>query len=375
MWQRSRPLACAGLLLLGLAGCTRFGAMQVPTDQFDYNKAIARSMQEQMLLNIVRLRYFEAPVFLTVSSVLTQYSWAGTVGVTGQEGFGIGGGLQAPGFVSGSAAAQYLERPTITYLPIEGDDFARRLMTPMPLDFVFALREAGYATDILFRSGISRMNDVHNMGGVGIPLPGDVDRTLQARRERDNLARFQRLVSVILELSLLNAVEVQRRTGEDGPERVLVIAPRQTPETAALVRELKTILELDPNASVFRLTTRRVGRAPDEITVQTRSLIQIMAFLAQGVEVPPERRREVALDAELAAPADGAERLVPLRVRWSAERPVGAFVAAEHLGGWYAIDADDIQSKRAFNLLVYGFRLLAPERAATAPVLTLPTGP
>ena len=160
------------LACLAIAGCTNFGAKQVPADQFDYNKAIARSMQEQMLPNVVRLHYFKAPVFLAVSSVLTQYAWQGTVGVAGQQGFSIGGGLQAPGFVGGTASALYSERPTITFLPIEGDDFSRRLMTPIPLDFVFALSEAGYPTDLLGSWwGIGRINDVQNMDPLVFPRP------------------------------------------------------------------------------------------------------------------------------------------------------------------------------------------------------------
>ncbi len=81
-----RRLGVAISVCMAMAACTNFGAQQVPVDQFDYNKAIARSMQEQMLLNIVRLHYFEAPVFLAVSSVLTQYAWQGTVGVSRAAG-------------------------------------------------------------------------------------------------------------------------------------------------------------------------------------------------------------------------------------------------------------------------------------------------
>jgi hypothetical protein len=98
-WFGGGVVAC-----LAMAGCSNFGPQQVPADQFDYNKAIARSMQEQMLLNVVRVHYFEVPVFLAVSSVLTQYAWQGTVGVAGQQGFSIGGGLQAPSKLTRSSA-------------------------------------------------------------------------------------------------------------------------------------------------------------------------------------------------------------------------------------------------------------------------------
>ena len=56
-------------------------------------------------------------------------------------------------------------------------------------------------------------------------------------------------------------------------------------------------------------------------------------------------------------------------------RPSDAFVAIQYNGYWFSVTNTDIESKRGFNLLVYGFRLLAPERAAVAPALTLPTGP
>ena len=61
------------LALLIISGCAAQGARRVPADRFNYNAAIAQSTREQMLLNIVRSRYLEVPVFLTVSSVLTQY--------------------------------------------------------------------------------------------------------------------------------------------------------------------------------------------------------------------------------------------------------------------------------------------------------------
>jgi hypothetical protein len=39
-----------------------------------------------MLTNIVRFRYFDFPVFMAVSSVITSYSFEGGVGVAGTNG-------------------------------------------------------------------------------------------------------------------------------------------------------------------------------------------------------------------------------------------------------------------------------------------------
>ena len=40
-----------------------------------------------MLLNLVRLRYLDVPVFLRVSSVVTQYTYEGEAGLEGRRGF------------------------------------------------------------------------------------------------------------------------------------------------------------------------------------------------------------------------------------------------------------------------------------------------
>jgi hypothetical protein len=374
--RRVKTSAVLCLTVLSVTGCTNFGARQVPAAQFDYNRAIASAMQEQMLLNVVRIRYFEAPVFLSVSSILTQYVWQGTVAVTGQRGLEVGGGVPGPTAVGASAGAVYAERPTVTFLPVEGDDFSKRILSPLPLEFIFALQEAGYATDLLLRSGVARMNDVQNMGvPVGL-APDDVTGALQARREVEKLQRYQHLVDVLLRLYLVDMIEMQTRVAEDAPERFLVFSPPQTAEEAALATEFKTLLGLDPAKNEFRITGRRLGRAPDEITIQTRSLSQIMGFLAQGVEIPEAQRDQVVmLDDATMAEAGGRGRAIPFRVRVTDVRPADAFVAVDYNGYWYSIASNDIESKRAFNLLIYGFRLLAPERAASAPALTLPTGP
>jgi len=61
-----RYLAIAVAVLL-LAGCTNIGPNTVPRDRFDYNMAIADSWKEQTLLNIVKLRYADMPLFVEVA--------------------------------------------------------------------------------------------------------------------------------------------------------------------------------------------------------------------------------------------------------------------------------------------------------------------
>jgi len=111
------------LLATTLAGCVSVGPGTVARDRFDYINAISDSWKSQTLLNLVKLRYGDAPVFLDVASVINQYGFQGTLGLSGSW-------LQNPTSSSQSLTAQgiYLDKPTITYLPMSGERFARNLI-------------------------------------------------------------------------------------------------------------------------------------------------------------------------------------------------------------------------------------------------------
>ena len=60
----------AAVLTLALASCANVGPRSVAVDRFDYSSAIANSWKEQTLLNIVKIRYGDLPVFVDVSSIV-----------------------------------------------------------------------------------------------------------------------------------------------------------------------------------------------------------------------------------------------------------------------------------------------------------------
>src|SRR5512147_1459394 len=109
---RIKVIISAGALLV-LFGCSTIGAPTVPRDRFDYTAAISDSWKTQMLFNMVKIRYGDAPVFLDVSSVISQYQLAGAVNLGATINY-------PPSSTSGNLgwAGTYVERPTITYTPI-----------------------------------------------------------------------------------------------------------------------------------------------------------------------------------------------------------------------------------------------------------------
>ncbi len=64
-------------LLFIVSACHSIGPGTIPRDRFNYTDAISRSWNEQMLLSIVKLRYLDMPMFVEVSSVITQYVLSG----------------------------------------------------------------------------------------------------------------------------------------------------------------------------------------------------------------------------------------------------------------------------------------------------------
>jgi hypothetical protein len=103
---------------LALSGCA-VGPGTVARDRFDYTAAISDSWKQQMLFNMVKIRYDDAPVFLDVASIINQYSVESVVDLRFSWASPIVG--SSTNAQSAGAVARYTDRPTITYprLPVK----------------------------------------------------------------------------------------------------------------------------------------------------------------------------------------------------------------------------------------------------------------
>lgn len=355
-----------------LSACTSMGSRTVPRDRFNYNAAIAQSTNEQMLLNIIRLRYLEIPGFLAVNSVITNYSYDGSVGINKTRA--DGNSDVVPDTLRGIANLAYAERPTITYSPLAGQDFSRRMLKPIPVEMIFSLSQAGWPVDILLSIALQRINNVENMGFGQVSAPGDLDRKQQFAEEERKLERYQRVLQLMLLLGRAGAIEVQRKEGDESVSPYLHFASDLSPDIQRLIDELKQVLDLSPEQDTFRITGRMTGRKADEITIQPRSLLAIMSYLSRGTDIPTKDKLNNRVVVLPEATEQKILKQMPLRIRSQKERPDDPYVAVRYREYWFYIDHADIKSKRTFATMQVLFQLQAPSGGTAAPLLTLPTG-
>src|ERR1035438_3652528 len=165
------------------AGCTHLGPRTVAVDRFDYSTAIADSWKQQTLLNIVKLRYMDLPVFVDVASIVAGYSMQ--TGVSVNATLSSDRAIQG-NFLAAGGQAIYTDRPTITYVPLTGEKFLRGLITPIDPKHIFFMLQSGYPADFILGLTVESLNGVRNRStaaGVMREAEPDFVRALGLMRE------------------------------------------------------------------------------------------------------------------------------------------------------------------------------------------------
>ena len=262
------------IALILLTGCSHIGPNTVPRDRFDYNTSIANSWKEQALLNIVRLRYADMPLFVDVASVVSGYTLSSSVNLNGTVSSKEA--IQGD-FLSLGATGQYTDRPTITYSPITGEKFTKSFMTPIPPKLFMNLLESGYPAEMAFPIVVAAVNG----------LRGRIDAGLQARKGDPS---YYRVVSLFQEIQASGHVSMHIVKDKDEKETTIMFIYRDIlpPEILASLKEIEKLLGLQPGGNEFEVTYGSLPKTDQEIALQTRSLLQMMIILGTQIDVPSE---------------------------------------------------------------------------------------
>jgi hypothetical protein len=272
-------LAC--MMLWIVSGCGSIGPKSVGRDRFDYVSAISDSWKQQLLLNIVKMRYGDTPVFLDVGQVISGYELEGTLTAGGTIGTG---NKSAPGalgdFVNLGAGGRYLDRPTITYTPLTGADFVKSMLTPFPPGAIMFLIEAGWPVDFLLQISTQAINGIRNRK-AGIDA-----------RQAD--PEFIEVVNLLKRIQTEGGIGFKVHREKTGEEATMLLFHTRhlTQQASQDMAELKRLLRLNPEATEIQITYGADMQSDHEIALHTRSGYQVMVALATLISVPPQHIAE-----------------------------------------------------------------------------------
>lgn len=344
-------------LVLLMTGCTGIGAARIEGDRGNYNQAIQRTNDEQLLLNLVRLKYRDTPFFMEVSHVASQFIFS--AGADASSGINEG----APGTFGFGAQASFQERPTITYTPLQGDQFIKRVLAPITLQTIALLYDSGWKIDRLFLLCLQRMNKAKNAPSATGPTP-DLAPDYEG---------FSQAVRILRRFQSRDAMELILEINNKFPQLVMKFdaEAQDSPD----LREFANLVGVSPDNGRFKLTALDGSQ---NIRIKTRSLLGIMYYLSQGIEIPVRHQEQgiVTITHDASGRVFDWDNITGdlFKIRSADGRPHSASIAVKHRGTWFYIDDADLSSKSTFSLLAQIFSLQAGGGGGGGLLLTLPIG-
>jgi hypothetical protein len=368
--MRPHRWVAATLAAVAVTGCGLIGPRSVPIDRFNYNQAIARSWDEQLLLNLLRLREGKTPQFLEVGNVVAQYTFnsgASANALFNADSRDVAGGEQRGdlfdqyGF---GLQLQFTESPTITYQPLTGQALTERLLMPIPLSNILMLRESGWDLYHLFSVTVVKVNDVRNMR----------ERVTIHQRVRRTSADFLSLLDLVDRTTSGELAHLSVRRTEETESLWIFLGEPEEPGDEELLEELRRALGVSEDATLIPLVHSPFRTETDQIAIDTRSLLSILTRVAQLIEMEEKSEDSEEPQEEAAGDPDGPRPPELIRVLQSDSRPTDPFVRVRYRGSWYHIDNSDLESIKTFALITYLYAMQGTETELAAPVLTIQTG-
>ncbi|MFO0919510.1 MAG: hypothetical protein U0872_14520 [Planctomycetaceae bacterium] len=379
-----------------------------------YNEAYRSTNDEQLLLNIVRLRYADSPIFIDLPNITSQFEVSGR----GNYSYGLDG--SGPGMSNLGLGEFFLrDAPTLSYHPRGGQEIAKALLSPISAE-LFSVVNAGANIEQFLLMAINDINDVPNATRSIAMIPSSPDDNYEFRRGVQLLATLEQRGAMELTVrkfeeddvssdpipvlrvrggDLVNAARdnLVFRTSEGDrmtlrkQEKTLVLRIREEDRESPEILEMARIFRLTPGKSIYKIKSELAGDHPkrqagvsddddlgDTLFVNMRSMLQMGVFLSKGVCIPPEH----VTNGTAPMTYDGAGQLFDwthvtdglFRVCCSEKKPKRSEVAVKYRGYWFFIPPEDVHSRAAMAIYEILFTVQESEGKVGGPLLTLPLG-
>lgn len=389
--RRFSRLAILALSAFNLPGCV--SPMALDRAVMAYNEATSDALYKQLLLNIARARHDQPVHFSGISNIAATLNFQANIGMTPPL-TGDNGTTLMP--ILGLGAS---ENPTISIVPMDGEEFTKRLMTPLSEDKLALLLRQNLDIDLLLRLvGLEFRAVEHGREVVYHNRPRNREDYAMFRRmvmhlssvqDRDELfiepLVFERVLSLpraSVPAEKLPDLEQEYRVSIDEAQAKLILDKRvrgrmilsnYDPSTLANPERAALNDEAERGADNDILVDIRPGHVGGEYPlrgrIRLRSFSNILNFIGRAMTFEPEY--DVPRDAR--TPAVNENPAHTLLISESREAP-DAGLSVEYRGLYYSVhpDAGYPWNATAFRLLSQIFQMNVGELPkAGAPSITI----
>lgn len=261
------------LASISLQGCLSPLALDHAVMAYDQTTSDIQS--QQLLLNIARAHQHQPLHFTGVSNIAATFNFQFNAGATPAL-TGESGALLTPIF-GGTVS----ENPTISIVPIEGEEFTRRLLTPFPESKLTMLLRQGADVDLILRllAGELRLKG-HGQDAVYNNKPSD----------REGYQKFRQLVTQISTVQDRHHLFIEPLQFD---QRWDIAVDTLSPEQIALLQK-EFEVEYQPMTKLLTLTKRVTGHIV--MTNYDPQLLSNAERIALNTEADRAARNDVMVD-------------------------------------------------------------------------------
>jgi hypothetical protein len=335
--------------------CTSIGPGALNRDSVDYARALSNSRKREILLNIVRTRYGDVPVFLSASQVISHYVLEGSVGFGGA----LNPNHSLNSFLTEQGTVGYSDRPTFSFTPMSGEDFSDTYLRPLSPAQLLPLGQGSLWVDGVMRICVQSIGRLRNSnalnGATGTASPG-----------------FYRLIGDLRALQTGGALSLRFQKEkalqkEKARTRIFLVFSREaTPDLRVIQEELRRLLEVPAGVHEAEIVYGRDRDGGTRIFLGTRSFISMLEQVGAQMEVPED---DVRSGRTYATPSRESPSI---RIHSGSEKPSESYVFIDYRGKWFWVDDTDYPSKTAFSILELARNVAESGHTPQSPIITIP---
>lgn len=359
------------IAVMMLTGCASLGPRIAKVAQRPYNEALVYSWKEQLLLNLVRLRYRDDPYFIEVTNVVSNH----TLDLSASLDLSFPH-MSRPGSQKFTPSVSYSENPTITYQPLQGANYVKRLLGQIPMKMVLALANSGWSIERVLKICVQEINGIPNAIDAACPTPEHLPEYEAFHRLASNLRKLQiaNLIKVDTDPNY-NRIAIESLVEPGDKDLYFKITCNGT--HSSTIREVQEALGLSEACKMYKFSGNLLATdSPEVIKLKTRTFLGTLYYLSQAVEVPQEHIDyglvTVTRDAE-GNPIDWCDIIGDaMTIRSQCTEPACVAVKVCYRGYWFYIEDNDLNSKSSFMLLSKLFNIQDEPSSGSVPQLTIP---